>query len=61
MKKNKKNRIVVVFVWVGLNSNKVRLMKSSASELALKTKFKAFARENEPLFSAEAPAWYPNK
>ena len=28
---------------------------------ALKTKFKAFARENEPLFSAEAPVGYPNK
>ena len=28
---------------------------------ALKTKFKAFARKNEPLFSAEAPAVYPNK
>ena len=28
---------------------------------ALKTKFKAFARENEPVFSAEAPAGYPNK
>ena len=56
-----KNKIVVVFVWVGLNSNYVRLMKSSASELALKTKFKAFTRENEPLFSVEAPAGYPNK
>ena len=42
----KKNKIVIVFVWVGLDSNKVRLMKSSASE---------------PLFSAEAPAGYPNK
>ena len=41
-----KNKIVIVFVWVGLDSNKVRLMKSSASE---------------PLFSAEAPAGYPNK
>ena len=28
---------------------------------ALKTKFKAFARKNEPVFSAEAPAGYPNK
>ena len=28
---------------------------------AFKTKFKAFARENEPLFSAEVPAGYPNK
>ena len=28
---------------------------------ALKTKFKAFARANEPVFSAEAPAVYPNK
>ena len=27
---------------------------------ALKTKFKAFGRENEPLFSVEAPAGYPN-
>ena len=27
----------------------------------MKTKFKAFARENEPLFFAEAPAGYPNK
>ena len=33
-----KNKIVVVFVWVGLNSNYVRLMKSSASELRLKNK-----------------------
>ena len=33
-----KNTIVVVFVWVGLNSDKVRLMKSSASELGLKDK-----------------------
>ena len=33
-----KNNIVVVFVWVGLNTNKVRLMKSSASELRLKNK-----------------------
>ena len=28
---------------------------------ALKTKFKAFARENEPVFSAQVPAGYPNK
>ena len=33
-----KNKIVVVFVWIGLNSNKARLMKSSASELGLKNK-----------------------
>ena len=33
-----KNKIIVVFVWVGLNSDKVRLMKSSASELGLKEK-----------------------
>ena len=33
-----KNEIVVVFFWVGLNSNKVRFMKSSASELGLKNK-----------------------
>ena len=33
-----KNTIFVVFVWVGLNSNKARLMKSSASELRLKNK-----------------------
>ena len=33
-----KNKIVVVFVWVGLNLNKVRLIKSSASELGLKDK-----------------------
>ena len=30
-----KNKIVIVFVWVGLNSNKARLMKRSASELEL--------------------------
>ena len=56
-----KNKIVAVFAWVDLRSYKARLMKSSASEPALKTKFKAFARENEPLFSAETPAGYPNK
>ena len=33
-----KNKIAVVFVWVGLNSDKVRPMKSSGSELGLKNK-----------------------
>ena len=33
-----KYKIVVVFIWVGLNLDKVRLMKSSASKLGLKKK-----------------------
>ena len=39
-----KNKIVVVFVWVDLRSDKARLMKSSASELGLKDKIYSFRK-----------------
>ena len=48
-----KNTIVVVFVWVGLNSDKVRLMKSSASELGLQDKNLKLLQERMNLSSPQ--------
>ena len=48
-----KNKIVVVFVWVGLNLDKVRLMKSSASKLGLKKKNLKLLQERMNLSSPQ--------